>query len=96
MELKHTPGPWQYRKADDTLLGRKFAVTAGTDAVCQVVAKPGLAEANARLIALAPELAIFVKRYHDLARVIQFGDEHRGFIQTARTLVSRVTGEVIR
>lgn len=51
----HTPGPWNY--AADSLREGRFSIYAwGPLAYCGDAAEPGDGEANARLIAAAPEL----------------------------------------
>lgn len=58
METKHTPGPWAARKPDDIGGSRVYADCKGGS----LIATPGYmrdeseSEANARLIAAAPEL----------------------------------------
>jgi hypothetical protein len=55
METKHTPGPWRYQENSDAYT---HIVRAGTDDyICGCgQGSDGTCEANARLIAAAPEL----------------------------------------
>ena len=52
--MKHTPGGWKYIKG----LGEKFLIFGGLNYLCSVDSRvpPSENEANARLIAAAPEL----------------------------------------
>ena len=57
-EGKHTPGPWSV-EADKARNNLVVSSDTTGDVVCEVVSEPGsdpVAEANARLIAAAPEL----------------------------------------
>ncbi len=54
MSAKHTPGPWEAWKTSDLMSADQFAIRAG-DKRRGIVAECGH-EANARLIAAAPEL----------------------------------------
>ncbi len=55
--IEHTPGPWEY-EGTDLRSHFPFAVKAGADPVAKVedFGTSGTPEANARLIAAAPEL----------------------------------------
>ena len=63
--VKHTPGPWTCDEHDKLNPDRAFGIVAewkdgdeiGTQVVAEVcIAEPGVAEADARLIAAAPDL----------------------------------------
>lgn len=55
MKMKHTPGPWVTSPEPN---GKEWGVDAGPWGICICADAPGegTAEANARLIAAAPEL----------------------------------------
>ena len=70
---KHTPGPWAYQ-ADNTIPG-SFDVRAPANvyprgslgvAWAHYRARPGEAEANARLIAAAPDMLAALEKHRDL------------------------------
>lgn len=57
-EGKHTPGPWVHK---EQMIYSELDNTGKTIAVCRD-------EANAQLIAVAPDLLAMVKRFVDLTR----------------------------
>lgn len=66
--VKHTPGPWQIEFGHtQTASGIQYwQVTDGADAICcNQFCYAGDAEANARLIASAPELLKLAAQYRD-------------------------------
>jgi hypothetical protein len=78
---KWTPGPWRYQEDADAYT---HIVRAGESRfMCQMTQETsGLAEANARLIAAAPELYEMVQAQHQvidrlLARVIELDHSFR-------------------
>ena len=53
-EAQHTPGPW---RADSTNVSERYRyVLGGRRLICRITKGDGESEANARLIAAAPEL----------------------------------------
>ena len=69
--VKHTPGPWTCDDRDKLNPDRAFGIVAewkdgdeiGTQVVAEVcIAEPGVAEADARLIAAAPDLLACLKK----------------------------------
>jgi|HubBroStandDraft_5_1064220.scaffolds.fasta_scaffold329773_2 hypothetical protein len=73
----HTSGPWQHRQAYDNGEPASFEVDAGRSNICAVATgagQPEREEANARLIAAAPDL---------LAALQQFGQATAPFIAGA-------------
>ncbi len=65
MKTQHTPGPWTYRQAYDNGEPTAFEVDAGRGNVATVATGAGdvdREEANARLIAAAPDLLAALKQ----------------------------------
>lgn len=100
MSTKHTPGPW---RAVDTRDGggQWGAVYAGPNCICG-----GMREADARLIAAAPELLAALERLTSYAADIHsesddgvltpMRDEHPGawrMIDAARAALAKAKGE---
>ena len=79
MSAKHTPGPWSFGYGVTTEYGEVFGVGVTTKpdwtVVC-AVSRPGdvnaIDEANARLIAAAPDLLDALKQW---AHAVAIGDE---------------------
>ena len=87
MSTKHTPGPWETTRQS----GITYVWQAGTEtAVAKVYADVNEdSEANARLIAAAPELLAF-------AQIVAGGGYDMADIMTeARALIAKATGETI-
>ena len=87
---KHTPGPWEYRwnghYFDVGILTRESIVPI-FPAVC-IGVQAGL-EANARLIAAAPELLEALK---DIVEWTELGDYEESFLAKARAAISKAEG----
>lgn len=60
-EVKHTPGPWHVGKDFEAGIGRGFFVAGGKFVRANMVGPNDAQEANARLIAAAPDLLALVK-----------------------------------
>ncbi len=98
-QAKHTPGPWQFRFTKDYVLssqGRNpiYAVNGlegDSVAVCKAVLAPN--EANARLIAAAPELLKALLTIQEqswmLPRNLREADEWK----EVDTAIAKATGE---
>ena len=98
---KHTPGPWSLKDC-----GYKFIVSKTGDGyitrdVCRMDGSTMAAfaqEANARLIAAAPDLLAVVKQMQSAlsrcfgAHAPDEGDRHRALAQ-ARAAIAKATGE---
>jgi len=98
---KHTPGPWHHtgrefndvRDSDDELVAVALHLRVG-----QPERSVQEAEANARLIAAAPELLDALKKMESaLAKCFgphkaEEGDRHRALAQ-ARVAIAKATGE---
>lgn len=73
----HTPGPWRLESESRGTLGSDTIITDAEGgwsiAECELVSIDGEAEANARLIATAPELLAVVKALHD--KLLEFGSD---------------------
>ena len=86
--MKHTPGPWTVNgRSIDSIDRRIVATTEGI--YRRERARPAEQEANARLIAAAPELLTFVRTvldHHDEDPIIDLKSD-------ARALLARIEGE---
>lgn len=85
----HTPGPWAF-----AVSGTAFSITADADPVYvgyveipDRMSKVPLAEANARLIAAAPELLAA------LIQVVAVADRKTVEFDAARAAIAKATGE---
>jgi hypothetical protein len=106
-ETKHTPGPWHVD--DGTFEGIETGVYSADALIC--VAENGecmemafgderwsVHEANARLIAAAPDLLAALSRLHEIAHGSWFGDdgtdsdEERAAMVAARAAIAKATG----
>ena len=63
MKAQHTPGPWSVSKLATPDYAPEFAIHAGDDDLARTM--NGDSEANARLIAAAPELLELVRSAFD-------------------------------
>jgi len=65
--MKHTPGPWKVRQSYDNGEPSCLTVYSGADGICdiylgeKITEATEIAEANARLIAAAPEMLRVLK-----------------------------------
>lgn len=93
MQTTHTPGPWQYSPCEIT--GRYSIYHNGPVAYCgDTTASPGDGEANARLIAAAPELLaalVALVGEADLGEV-DLDDDDRAKLDVARAAIAKATG----
>lgn len=88
-ETKHTPGPWNYSGPCE-ITGRYSIYHNGPLAYCgDTTATPGDGEANARLIAAAPELLELVLDALDDPDVDILGP---GWVHDARAAIEKATG----
>lgn len=82
----HTPGPWFWAdNVPDAPPHYRMIVDADGDTVCD---PSPMGEADARLIAAAPELLAFAER---VANLPEFG-HYIALIDAARELIKRATG----
>ena len=90
----HTPGPWQLHKSDDTLVigtdGREVAEACGD--YTEEAEWPRM-EANARLIAAAPELLAALKRAESHFGMLPSGmDEPGSVMAEIRAAIAKAEG----
>ena len=83
---RHTPGPWKYAgDGSQEVYERK-----GGFCICRVNHSPafydGVATANARLIAAAPDLIEALKS------LVEISDDDRAECQNARAAIAKATG----
>jgi hypothetical protein len=85
--MKHTPGPWTYYPESDSSCS---AIVAPGAFVCEFIESPN--EANARLIAAAPDL---LEALEDCLRVVEFlaSDSCPTTIQNAKAALAKATGD---
>jgi hypothetical protein len=115
MNAKHTPGPWKHDANDVLNperafgivreLGPKFDREAGTQGATEVIAEicgddgSGVAEADARLIAAAPDLLAaleflsseFVAYVAQSGRSREFAERAKAYVQ-ARAAIAKAKG----
>lgn len=99
MNTQHTPGPWNYSGPCE-ITGRYSIFHNGPLAYCaDTTAKPGDGEANARLIAAAPDLldvlqeAVKVLDYAAFALDAPEASHFRATIADARAAIAKATGD---
>ena len=103
--MKHTPGPWFYLKGDEwshSVVTHHGELPDGSQSYWTVASinkqREPEHEANARLIAAAPELLEVVKQMQSAlsrcfgAHAADEGDRHRALAQ-ARAVIAKATGE---
>ena len=89
--MKHTPGPWSYWNGICSPGGRVTQDETGTHiAIPTVYANAQLTDANARLIAAAPELFEALKSVLDMA---SSGVPNFGTVVSARAAIAKSTGK---
>ncbi len=95
----HTPGPW--RRGQEVQFGPRFSgvTIRGSSTVAIVVEGSGRADANARLIAAAPELLDALKGIVEAVDPAIGGgtleDWATGPVTAARAAIARATGEEV-
>lgn len=97
-ESKHTPGPWTVG-VDEQDHGRPYVKDAEGYVVCALIFEPGTGEpeANARLIAAAPDLLEALRACHDYLSCIPESaaggdDDAVGLTRRAAAAISKATG----
>jgi hypothetical protein len=85
-QSKHTPGPWAYRKAFDT--SQTFYIE-GPDGSWLCKSTISATEANARLIAAAPELLEALKDAMATFANVQFPHGEYRFMGMARAAIAK-------
>ena len=88
---KHTPGPWRVLRMVEPIGYAEFQVAWSDDGelVCDVVYE----EADARLIAFAPELLVALKNMVSLASPYFTDGPQRVAISEARAAIAKAEGE---
>lgn len=90
MKTLHTPGPWGYTHHAQESSGRTggyYSIYKGLGQICELSPIAGT-EANARLIAAAPELLAMV----ELLLLPHMGDGRLHDMRAAHSLITRVKG----
>lgn len=89
---KHTPGPWKHHPQDYVgwVRGAWDEIVAGDRAVARVTRHDSEGEANARLIAVAPEL---LKMLKELLFLAQLASEDKWIELEALKLIAKVEGK---
>lgn len=82
---KHTPGPWVYEGPRNSII---VWADDGESRIC-FMTSDGPAEANARLIAAAPDL---LKALKEAVYVAHAYDEHPGWLDAARAAIAKAEG----
>lgn len=92
---KHTPGPWGHKTWDVNKDGEfNYTVEKDDKSICEIVGTGEQAEANARLIAAAPELLEALK-VCSAELFAQCADHPRAmlFVKEARAAIAKAEGE---
>lgn len=88
----HTPGPWEFAHHGTTPQNTSVEVQTENGLPVAVMSYCGSAEANARLIAAAPDLFGACKLC--VARLEEYGDAESGIaLELARTAIAKATNE---
>ncbi len=87
----HTKGPWKVNKSTGEL--GEFQVDSDDYYICETICGLGEEEANARLIAAAPELLAIVQKYLDSAANPLGMAELADIDAEARVIVAKAKGE---
>lgn len=94
MNTKHTPGPWSYDSEGYVYGGEQGLII--TDPSCS---NPDISadqnEANARLIAAAPELLTALEnviQFHYGNKGLRGECDHIGWVRVARAAIAKATG----
>lgn len=98
MENTFTPGPWEIGKHATPEHSPQFGIYAGAAARDHVIVKGEHAEADARLIAAAPELLEALQsllqmdvKGHQLQDRLQFSPAGRAILEPARAAIAKAT-----
>lgn len=88
---QHTPGPWRVDPDEECcVLGPPEGNPPYQITVAQAYGFMGIREANARLIAAAPDMLVALK---GLLLAIESPDDYPDECEAARALVARLTGD---
>lgn len=89
---KHTPGPWRARQTYNNGEPAGIAVDAGCEPICETLTNDAVAQANARLIAAAPDLLLVAEC---ITRGLTNGQKERGetLELLAHRAISKATGQ---
>lgn len=96
---KHTPGPWYTTARSNNMIDVCHQIRrpgAITMALCRVQARQSWlseAEANARLIAAAPDLLEALKRCAGVLGLVSPGGQEDPDVLCARAAIAKATGE---
>lgn len=100
MNKKHTPGPWVVGYGDAVGIGEVFGVGLDTEPdwtpVCMLSLSENvneLDEANASLIAAAPELLDALQSLIDMDVAYQRGPKVWEAVENARAAIAKATGD---
>lgn len=99
-ETKYSPGPWVYHKPEDSngyaYVDDEIALTKWRKPIGNIATCFGSGEANAKLIAVAPELLEMVKK---MRATISFehctdgANEYQDLLDEADEIISKATGD---
>ena len=95
---RHTPGPWHVSELDHATIGpRRIVRIADVDvpqaqAVARVYHRTGETDANARLIAAAPEILTLLERILRDMEDSHGGNDRDMFMLKIRALLARIDG----
>ena len=90
----HTPGPWEVSRGK--IAGVELShtvVLTGRDAVAVFAGSADAGEANARLIAAAPELLAALRGIIEIGKRDLSNPKYDGYFEEARTAIAKAEGE---
>lgn len=107
MDTKHTPGPWKVsQNVSRHVVGPNGGIVTCGELTWDGPGSSAVADANARLIAAAPELLEALRRMEVAANTVAYcHDKHRGNFaaalsemesdaEAARAVIAKATGSV--
>lgn len=93
--MKHTPGPWFYKKTHDARIKGfvRHTEQVGISAICRVMIN-SQTEANGHLIAAAPELLEIAIAYRNLLKTMAHSDGEVATYEHIQSVIAKGTGEL--
>jgi hypothetical protein len=95
MNSKHTPGPWRYCKENGSPTTGQHMIAGGKPGYLAEVRDcgSGCVEANARLIAAAPDLLAVLQELQECAEYWSEYDVPLGIVDRINAAIAKATGE---
>ena len=94
MNRQHTKGPWQFGSSnDDSVYKRNIGGSDGYHVAVASSREDDEVDANARLIAAAPDLLEALQSIVDMDVAYQRGPKVEDAVEVARAAIAKATGE---